>query len=364
MRLRIDGCGKRAAGDGRALTGVPVDYRHEAGNSIAAPHRPCPAALRGISVACRPRAPSRACRRAAARSRRPAAARRGAEGMAVDQLEVQRDAAIGAAPAASSRSACRVARASAACAARRARAGRRCRQLAQFGQQRRRPSAQLSVSCSWSITGSAKPASTSMSPRSCMSTNGACGAGQPCLGVERAQAVERAGAQRREHQEAVDRERAMPGREHRLRVDRAVQHHVGPQQLAACPAATSASTHAHAARRAPSAAATTSGARGADAAVASRRGHVGFDRRRPCAAGRRCGQHLGAGAQEGAPVDDAPRLQPDHRQPLGHAPGDLAVQPRRRAAPPAAASTLAPARPRRAAGGRCARVGSCMAPVY
>ena len=39
--------------------------------------------------------------------------------------------------------------------------------------------AQVRRSISWSITGSAKPACTSMSPRSCMSTNGACAGPQP-----------------------------------------------------------------------------------------------------------------------------------------------------------------------------------------
>jgi hypothetical protein len=87
---------------------------------------------------------------------------------------------------------------------------------------------------SWSITGSAKPACTSMSPRSCMSTRGAIGSGQPCWRMERRAAPadcpgpawKTSGTRRRPAPAAI-------AIEHGLRVGAAMQMHVGPQQLGA-----------------------------------------------------------------------------------------------------------------------------------
>ncbi len=49
--------------------------------------------------------------------------------------------------------------------------------------------------------------------------------------IDLAQAVQRARAQRREHQEATHRQRPLPLLQQRHRVGGQMQHHVGPQQL-------------------------------------------------------------------------------------------------------------------------------------
>ena len=120
-----------------------------------------------------------------------------------------------------SSSAATSARASAACAGRRTGAGACCRRARAARQQRLgvRPGAGVSVS--WSITGSAKPAATSMSPRSCMSMKPGVGAGQPSRAIELAQLAQRARAEAREHHEAVDREQRVPAREQRRRIGHA-----------------------------------------------------------------------------------------------------------------------------------------------
>ena len=66
-----------------------------------------------------------------------------------------------------------------------------------------------------------------------MSMKPGVGAGQPQRRIELAQLAQRARAEAREHDEAVDREQRMPAREQRRRIDDDVQHHVGPDQLGA-----------------------------------------------------------------------------------------------------------------------------------
>ena len=102
----------------------------------------------------------------------------------------------------------------------------------------------------------------------------------------------------------------------------------------------------------PSAAATTR----ARAAAAARAGPPsGSTRQAPrLRIGR--GQQRAAGAEERPPVEHRAGLQPDHRQPLGHAPRHLGVQPRRVVGARAAArSTRASATRVERARGRCAR---------
>ena len=97
-------------------------------------------------------------------------AARGSKRMAIDDLEARvrrgrrhRRGAAGQ-PAG--------ARASAACASRQSAPGQRCRRACAVRAAPPAASARSASDRSWSITGSAKPACTSMSPRSCMSTNG------------------------------------------------------------------------------------------------------------------------------------------------------------------------------------------------
>ena len=138
-------------------------------------------------------------------------------------------------------------------------------------------------------------------------------------------------AQAREHHEAVDREQPLPAREQRRRVGRPHAASCWPRPAAACRGGASVSaTTVGAPRPAPAEPTTTAAQRAARAARAPAR--VGFDhdaprlRDRPLPAPRRW--------RRARPTSRAirRRLQPDRRQPLGHAPGDFAVQPGRRRA--------------------------------
>ena len=134
-------------------------------------------------------------------------ARRGLEGVAVDDLEGQRDAA------AALRGRRDVGQRAGAALPRQARprsAGKARRMQVAPERRAARPArprrvGQVSTMRSMSITGSAKPAATSMSPQSCMSVNSWLAGGQPKRCVQRAQFAQGVGPEAGEHQEAVGR---------------------------------------------------------------------------------------------------------------------------------------------------------------
>ena len=143
-------------------------------------------------------------------------ARRRPQRVAVDDLERQGQPPVGAGQP------CRRARPSGAAPSRGRAApgsgrGAGWRPSSRSSASSRPASAQVSVMRSMSITGSAKPPATSMSPQSCMSVNCGPGGGQPERRVERLQLAQRVRPEAGEHQEAVDGERAVPLGQQRLR---------------------------------------------------------------------------------------------------------------------------------------------------
>ena len=181
-----------------------------------------------------------------------------------------------------------------------------------------------------------------------MSTKAGVGAGQPSRSVQRAQFAQRAGAEAREHHEAVDRNSALPALDQRAsgRRPRAASCWPRPAARRRRDLAVSAAPRR---RRAPARATTT--------AARPRRG-----RARPSAAvgstSHAPGLRVGLRQQRRRRRRAAPHqsriscgLQADDRQALGHAARDLAVQPgRARArAQQAAASAARPRGSRRRA---------------
>jgi hypothetical protein len=171
--------------------------------------------------------------------------------------------------------------------------------------------------------------------------------------IERAQFTQRAGPEAREHHEAVGAEQALPARHQLRRVDDGMQHHVGPHQLRRLGQFVGFGHDAHA-RAAPASGRPPARAQRGPGGGGPGRGRLDADEVR---LGIGLRQQPSALAESGPPVDDALRLQPDQRQPLRHAPRDLAVQPRRAGRAGQPAQRCLDRHGVEAARGRCVGIG-------